>query len=188
MTLNTLNRALLKLSAGNEYDIDITNKPYILQAAGSHHQPNQVISFDSVPVYILLYFLMIYWPAVFIGFYIKERECRAKLLQMISGVNKVVYWITSLIFDFLIYFVIIFAITSFIAFYQRPFFSTQDELGRLFLILNVYAFAMLPFIYFFSYAFSKFSTGESMVPMLGFLCKSSILIINFKIKLNSFSF
>ena len=176
LTLNTLNRAMLKLFAGDEHDIDITNKPYILQVEGSHHQPTQPIAFDSIPVYVLLYFLMIYWPAVFIGFYVKERECRAKLLQMISGVNKVVYWITSLIFDYLIFFVIIFAITSFIGFYQRPFFSTQDDLGQLFLILNVYAFTVLPFIYFFSYAFTKFSTGESMVPMLGFLCKLQFLI------------
>lgn len=171
LTLNTLNRALLKQYAGNEFDIGITNKPYKLQVEGSHTQPNEEASFNSVPVYILLLFLMIYWPAVFIGFYVKERECRAKLLQMISGVNKVVYWTTSWIFDYLICFVIIFAITSFIGFYQRPSFRTQEELGQLFLILNVYMFSILPFIYFFSYAFTKYSTGESMVPLLGILSK-----------------
>ncbi|CAO1389036.1 unnamed protein product [Diamesa tonsa] len=185
LTLNTINRALLKLSAGDEHDIGITNKPYILQEEGSHHQSHQPISFDSIPVYVLLYFLMIYWPAVFIGFYIKERECRAKLLQMISGVNKVVYWLTSLIFDYLIFFVIIFAITSFIGFYQRPFFSSQDDLGQLFLILNVYALTVLPFIYFFSYAFTKFSTGESMVPMLGFLLVITYVLLQFVIVLSN---
>ncbi|CAO1386925.1 unnamed protein product [Diamesa serratosioi] len=168
LTLNTLNRALLKLNAGSEFDIDITNNPYVLKVEGSHHQSFEP-SFNSAPVYVLLFFLMVYWPAVFIGFYIKERECRAKLLQMISGVNKVVYWITSWIFDYLIFFVILFAIISFIGFYQRPFFKTADDLGQLFFILNIYALSMLPFIYFFSYAFTKYSTGESMVPMLGFL-------------------
>lgn len=173
LTLNTLNRALLKLTAGNGHDIQITNKPYKLHDEETNFQPS-LTNFDSIPVYILLYFLMMYWPAVFIGFYIKERECRSKLLQMISGVNKVTYWITSLIFDYLIFFVVIFAITSFIGFYQRPFFQTQEELGQLFFILNFYAFCSLPFLYFFSFAFTKYSTGESMVPMLGFLCKFGV--------------
>lgn len=173
LTLNTLHRAMLKQVKGNDYDIQLTNRPF-------HNKRNETNSDnhkyaedleDLIKIMVLLVFIMTYWPAIFIGFYIKERNCKAKLLQMISGVNKVTYWITSWIFDYFLFYLIIVAITIFIICFQLPFFSTMEEIMKLFFIINVYAFTILPMIYLFSYLFKNNSTGELMVPILTIFCE-----------------
>ena len=173
LTLNTLHRAMLKQDKGNDYDIQLTNRPFSHKEnetfAGDHRHVDGME--DLVKIMILLVFIMTYWPAIFIGFYIKERNCKAKLLQMISGVNKVTYWITSWIFDYFLFYLIIVGITIFMICFQLPYFSTMDEIMKLFFIINVYAVTILPMIYLFSYLFKSNSTGELMVPILTIFCE-----------------
>lgn len=172
LTLNTLNRAILKELAGENYDIVVTNKPYKLRQeneTSSEAQFRRATSSEQAvvfPIYFLFFALSCYWPAVFIAFYIKERECRAKLLQFISGASKIVYWVTSFLFDYIIYFFIICLILGKIALYEAPKFDTFENLSRYLVVLAAYGFGMLPFVYLFSYLFSKHSTGESLVPVL----------------------
>jgi ATP-binding cassette, subfamily A (ABC1), member 3 len=169
LTLNYINRAILKTLAGNDFDISLTNKPFEqnnpFEVQGGFNMTSLVF------LMVFLFLLMIYWPSVFIAFYIKERESRAKLLQFISGANRFVYWFTSFLIDYLIFIVIICAIIGGIGLYQREHLSTAAELGSLFTILAFYAFTTLPMVYALSYMFSKHTTGETMVTVFGFLCK-----------------
>lgn len=183
LTLNTLNRALLKKFAGDEYDIFLTNKPFWLryenktvEETRAERSPNSA-RHVVVPVLFLFFTLSSYWPAIFISFYIKERTCKAKLLQIICGVNEIIYWITSFLFDFTIFFIIICLILGKVAIYQSPQFDTFENLSRYLIIFAFYGFGMLPFLYLFSYLFSKHSTGESLVPLFCIVCE-----LNFKIK------
>ena len=177
LTLNTINRALLKNSAGQDYDISLVNKPYVWSENSETIKIGSGITEIVAPL-IILYILLIHWPSIFIGFYIKERESRAKLLQLISGANRFVYWITSFLFDYVIFLVVICGLLGGIGAYQRQHLTTASELGTIFVILMFYGFATLPLIYAFSYFFSKHSTGESMVSVGGLLRK---FIKNFNI-------
>jgi ATP-binding cassette subfamily A (ABC1) protein 3 len=53
--------------------------------------------------------------------------------------------------------------------YQRDHYATAAELGTLMAICSFYSFAMLPFIYAFSYLFSKHSTGETYLSLISLL-------------------
>lgn len=171
LTLNTVNRALLKNLAGNEFDISLTNKPFVWSAnSNDSNIIREDISGVIMPL-IIFFILLIHWPSIFIGFYIKERESRAKLLQLISGANRFVYWATSFLFDYAIFLVVICALVGGVGIFQRPHLSTAGELGTILMILLFYGFATLPLIYAFSYLFSKHSTGESMVAVSGLLRK-----------------
>lgn len=172
LTLNTLNRALLKNFAGDDYDISLTNKPFVWIGSDSDDivKMSEGIAQMVVPL-LIFYILLIHWPSIFIGFYIKERESRAKLLQLISGLNRFVYWGTSFLFDYAIFFVVIVLLVGGIGAYQRQHLSTASELGTILVIFMFYGFATLPLIYAFSYMFSKHSTGESMVSVGGLLRK-----------------
>lgn len=167
LTINTLNRASLKSLAGNDHDISVTNKPFEwIERSDDNHRVSHDI-FGFVTPLLLFYMLLMYWPSVFIGFYIKERETRAKLLQYISGANRFTYWITSFVFDYAIYLVIICALLAGVSLYQRPNFNTAEELGTLLVLFACYGFSTLPLIFAFSYLFTKHSTGENMVALGG---------------------
>lgn len=171
LTLNTINRAILKTLVGQDYDIEVINKPYIWSSQpDSSHRAQEDFSSFLMPMFIF-FILLIHWPSIFIGFYIKERESRAKLLQFISGANRFIYWGVSFLFDFLIFLVVVCALVGGVGAYQRTHLSTSGELGTMILLFSFYIFSTLPLIYAFSYLFSKHSTGESMVAVGGLLRK-----------------
>lgn len=176
LTINTLNRALVKNSVGSDFDITVTNKPYVMPTKGNDNlrdlfeDPKNVIM-----ALIILFFLLTYWPVIFIAPYIKERESRAKLLMFISGMNRYVYWITSFIFDLFVFFIICTVLIAAIGAFQKPHFSTGEELMTVFVIAINYGFGYLPFIYAFSYLFMKHSTGESILSLLSLLCELNLI-------------
>lgn len=182
LSLNTLNRAILKQMAGDECDISVVNKPFWLRnenqtASETRAARDSRLNFDVVgPILFLFFILSSYWPAIFIAFYIKERECRAKLLQYISGVNEVVYWVTSFLFDYTVYFTIMCVILGNIWIYQAEKLNTFEYLSRYLIIFGFYEFSILPFVYLFSYLFKKHSTGESLVIFTSLICKYLITV------------
>lgn len=187
LTINTVNRALLKNYVGNEFDITVTNKPYVMPSKGSDNirdifeDPKNVVM-----TLVIFFFLLIYWPVIFIAPYIKERESRAKLLMFISGMNRYVYWITSFMFDYFVFFIICVVLVGSIGVFQRAHFATGKELSIILVIALNYGFEYMPFIYAFSYLFTKHSTGESFLSLISLLCEFNyiILILIFKYSLH----
>lgn len=176
LSLNLLNRAIIKNLGGEQLDITVTNKVYWLREANEtaekararHQAASTLILF---PVLFLFYALLSFWPAVFIAFYVKERECRAKLLQFICGANQIVYWASSLFFDYTIFMIVMCLLLGKVAVYEGPPFSTFDELSRFLIIFGAYGFSILPFAYFLSYLFTKPSSVESAIAAIGLIGK-----------------
>jgi ATP-binding cassette subfamily A (ABC1) protein 3 len=75
-------------------------------------------------------FSMAFVSAFFIIFYVKERVSKAKHLQIVSGVEVMTFWLSSLVWD-LIFFLLPVAgvIITFVAFREDGF-STASELGN----------------------------------------------------------
>ncbi|CAO1409831.1 unnamed protein product [Diamesa hyperborea] len=166
LALNTFNRALLKHYAGSECDVLVTSKPFIESRKKIENMDKTTkIWIKTSNIYDTFILFSVFWPMMFIGFYIKERENRSKLLQMISGVNKIIYWITSYLFDVAVYigiYSILFAVA----------YACADDAGNLkepFLIFTCYNVTVLPFIYLVSHAFSKPETGEILIVFGGYL-------------------
>jgi ATP-binding cassette, subfamily A (ABC1), member 3 len=169
LALNMMNRAILRNLFGAGFDIHLTNKPFNWTRVSEAESEARNNAFSIVPSLIGLFLLLVYWPMVFIGFYIKERVSRFKLLQFITGANRATFWATSLLFDFVVFFLVICAILAGLSLHNIPNLSTFDDLSSLLLILAYYAFAVLPFTYAFSFLFSKPSSGENYLILFGFL-------------------
>ena len=169
LTLNMINRAVLRKFSGNDHDIQLINHPYEHSIISDDELNFAGDMLGFVMTLVLLYILMLYWPSIFIAFYIKERDSRAKLLQFISGANRFVYWLTSFVIDYTIFLVAICGVVFGIGIYQRAHFSTAEELGAFVLILAVNAFSTLPLVYAVSYMFQKPASGESFVTFGGML-------------------
>lgn len=97
--------------------------------------------------------------ACFVMFYIKERITKAKLLQIVSGANKVIFWAVAFIFDYGIYFLIMIVYILATAAYQKVGFSTFEELSRNTIVLLAFGLAALPYTYVLSFAFRVPTTG-----------------------------
>lgn len=97
--------------------------------------------------------------ACFVMFYIKERVSKAKLLQIVSGVNKGIFWLVAFLFDYAVYFLIMLFYILIMAAYQKEGLSTFEELLRNTVVLLAFGLAVLPFTYVLSFAFKIPTTG-----------------------------
>lgn len=104
-------------------------------------------------------FAMAFVTAMFVVFYIKERVSRAKLLQFVSGVNKVIFWFTTFIIDYVLFILISLIFIGVLAAYQEEGYSTLQELTRNFEILLLFGFAVFPFTYLCSFMFQVPASG-----------------------------
>lgn len=96
---------------------------------------------------------------MFVMFFIKERVSRAKLLQFVSGANKTIFWLTSFVIDYFVFFLICLLYIAVLAAYQKEGYSEFAELARNFLLIIIFGIAVLPYTYVASFMFQIPSSG-----------------------------
>lgn len=111
-------------------------------------------------------FAMAFVSAFYILFYVKERESRAKLLQFVSGANVSTFWATAILWDFITFIVTIFLTIATLAIFQENGWSTFEELGRGFLMLLLFVYAVLPVTYIASMCFKSPSSAFTRMTMI----------------------
>ncbi len=119
---------------------------------------DQRISYDSIlqkvaDIGVSLTILCAYSfiPAGFVVFIVKERITQEKRLQYVCGVKPVLYWLSSFIWDFLNYLVIMgitLAVIS--AFGVTAYTANARNLGSLIVLLICFGFSCLPMTYMLS--------------------------------------
>ncbi|XP_055602217.1 phospholipid-transporting ATPase ABCA3-like [Uranotaenia lowii] len=128
-------------------------------------------------------FAMAFVAALYVLFYIRERNNRAKLLQYVSGTKISLYWGVAFVWDMLMFVVtcLIFIIT--LVSFQEDGWSSATELGRVFLLLFMFGFAFLPTTYLCSFLFKVPATGFVVVLLLnivaGAILFTAVILLKF---------
>jgi ATP-binding cassette, subfamily A (ABC1), member 3 len=150
--------AILKTLFGEKSQMDITNKPLPFKPETRFHmlQAGNNLGFQLA---FNLGFAMSFVAAFYIIVYIKERASKAKLLQYVSGVNVVVYWVTAFIWDYITFVVTALICLLTLLAFQESGWASFDELGRTFVVLLCFGWAVLPILYLASMMFSVPATG-----------------------------
>lgn len=172
LTINTVNRAILKSVAGADYDITVTNQPFEQADSDFEFLKEMAGSVGKIVLnFIVILFLLIIWPIIYIGNYIKEREIRFKFLQLICGTNRLVYWLTNLAFDFILFILICSVLFGGLVWMNVQKEQRLEEFRILITVASSYGFSWICFIYAFSYLFSKPSAGETILLFSSIICK-----------------
>jgi len=162
LAINMVNNALLKSISGSEKLINVRNKPlpFSLESKvaqlGSANNIGFNVAFNTG-------FAFAFVSAMFVMFYIKENMTRAKLLQYVSGANKVIFWLVSFVIDYVLFLLISLLYIGVLAAFQEDGYRTFDELGRVFLVLVMFGAAMLPFTYLGAFLFRVPSSGLTVL-------------------------
>jgi ATP-binding cassette subfamily A (ABC1) protein 3 len=132
-------------------------------------------------------FAMAFVASFFVIVYIKERVTKAKLLQFVSGVNVVMYWLTSFLWDFLIFIVIAVSMTATIGVFQEDGYKTWEQLGRIFFVLIMFGFAVLPFIYIAAFFFSAPASGFTKMSIIFIFMGVAMYTVVFSMRFEGFN-
>lgn len=130
---------------------------------------------------------MAFVSAFYATFYIKEKCTRAKLLQLVSGVNIYVFWVTAFIWDLLMFVITISAVLITFTVFQEDGFKTSVELMRLFLVYLCFGFAIIPVSYVCSMFFNSPSTGFVRLSMFYIFTGSGLFVTVFMMKSSEFN-
>ncbi|KAB0796441.1 hypothetical protein PPYR_10502 [Photinus pyralis] len=111
-------------------------------------------------------FSMAFVSSFYVMFYVRERVCKAKHLQFVSGVNVLSFWGPSFLCDLITFIFTSVCVILTLLIFQEEGFSTAAELGRTFSILLYFGFSMLPMMYLASYLFDIPSTGYTRMTLV----------------------
>ena len=111
---------------------------------------------------------MAYLTGSFAYFLILERQVGAKTLQTISGVDPVVYWLSTLAWDYILYLVACLPIPFvFLAFQSEVF--TGGNMGLLILILLFYGWSLIPLMYVLQFLFKTPVNGMTIAILINIM-------------------
>ncbi|XP_076143257.1 phospholipid-transporting ATPase ABCA1b [Alosa pseudoharengus] len=171
--LNVMSNGILRanLPAGKDpasFGITVHNHPLNL----TKEQVSQVALVTTsvdVLVSICVIFAMSFVPASFVVFLIQERINKAKHMQFISGVQPLLYWLATFVWDMCNYFVpATLVIIIFVCFQQEAYVSSTN-LPVLALLLLLYGWSITPLMYPASFFFNIPSTAYVVLTSVNIL-------------------
>lgn len=186
ISLGILHNAILKMVSGKKVSIAVANKPlpYRTESRMMMLQAGNNLGFQ---LSFNIGFAMAFVASFFIILYIKERVTRAKLLQFVSGINVLMYWITAFLWDFLIFLVIALLMTITIGVFQEDGYSTFEQLGRIFFVLMMFGFAVLPFIYIAAFFFNAPASGFTKMSIIFIFMGVAMYTVVFSMRFEGFN-
>ena len=101
---------------------------------------------------------------LFVIFPLKERVTNAKQVQMMAGVNPVVFWVSNFVWDFIIYMVIatMLAIILYL-FDERKTLHSNNGFGTLIFLYMLVGLAGIPWAYILSFPFKSAPSAYSIL-------------------------
>nr|BAN20628.1 ATP-binding cassette sub-family A member 3, putative [Riptortus pedestris] len=103
---------------------------------------------------ISVIFALSFVPASFTLYIIEERVSHSKHLQLVSGVNKAIYWLQTFTWDLMAYLIsALLCVFIFLAFDEQAYVS-PDNLPGLLLLFLLYGWSCIPLMYPISFLFS----------------------------------
>uniref|UniRef100_A0A1Y1MCM6 ABC transporter domain-containing protein n=1 Tax=Photinus pyralis TaxID=7054 RepID=A0A1Y1MCM6_PHOPY len=177
LSLQLALNAILKAEVSANHSIEIYNSPLPFQLDTKLLNLLRVNNF-GFQIAFNLGFSTAFISAFYVMFYIKERACKAKFLQFVSGVSVLPFWGAAFICDFLTFILTAIIALVTLSLFQEDGFRTFDDLGRIFSVFLFLGYAMLPWMYLSAYFFDIPSTGFTRMSLVNvFLGITAMLVV-----------
>ena len=161
--MRALENARLKMREGAGANLDVHNYPLPM---GEFKRKVLDSSFAGIfAVLVLIPFSFI--PSNFVSFVVKEKQCRAKHVQVVSGANLVAYWSSTFLFDLASYMCTVFL--AFVVFFmggKDGLVGDFESFIATFLLFLFYGIAASWSSYLISFMFADHTSAQNAV--LGF--------------------
>lgn len=136
----------------------------IILSYSSMRGPSIVIAFSVAVAFVCSFYIL---------FYIRERSTKSKLLQFVSGVDICTYWLSSFLFDFIIYLAIVgISMIPLIVFRDE----ILEDLTPLIAALLTFGFSIFPMTFLLSFLFSSPSKGLIVMVVFSVILSKLIYI------------
>ena len=109
---------------------------------------------------------------------IEEKSNKVKHIQLVCGMNKLVYWASTFVWDLAWYAIFILLVLALYAAFQDPFYTAPEVVPVFLLLLICYGLAVAPWMYALSFLFSSPATAYVLLFCLNFFAGFAFLIVD----------
>lgn len=183
LTINAVHNAVIRAHLGSDHTITIVNSP-LPYTADTRLEMINIGGTMGFQLAINIGFAMSFVAAFYALSYIKERSVRSKLLQFVSGVKVITFWLTAFIWDYLTFILTILCLMATFAIFQERGWSTALELSRVLLVLLSFGVAMLPITYILSRFFVMPASGFTSITIIYVLTGKIYFLYNLALQQN----
>ena len=161
---------------GTPAQFSVTNHPLPLTVTQALEIKTVLSLFASL--FILIPYC--YIPAAFVVFVVREKTCKSKHLQLVSGVTIEAYWLSTFLFDIFLYFLLTCLIMLCFSIYgsasAEVFVGSVESFFCTFLVTFFYGTSSLPFAYYLSRNFSNHTTAQ--ISVMGIFFITGFVFVN----------
>ncbi|TPP46096.1 ABC-2 transporter family protein [Leishmania donovani] len=158
--------AHLRVATGRD-NVSVTTAVASLPKTSQQRAVESSLYAMMIAVIIMIPFTFI--PSTFVGWIVRERECKARHLQNVSGLSFYIYWLSNFLFDLCSYIVTMcLVIVVFLAF-GRDEYVAVNNIGATFVVFLLYGVSGILMAYALSFAFDNHSTAQNVVMLVNFI-------------------
>ncbi|CAD2215521.1 ATP-binding protein cassette protein subfamily A, member 8 [Angomonas deanei] len=108
-------------------------------------------------------------PSTFVGWIVKERECKARHLQNVSGLSFYIYWVSNFVFDLACYIITMFLVIAVFGIFQRKEYIEGVNLAATVVLFFMYGLSGILMAYAVNFIFNSHSTAQNVVMLANFI-------------------
>ncbi|CUG91981.1 ABC transporter, putative [Bodo saltans] len=155
----------------------------------SHPLPlsaGQSASIDGITNLMIGIFIMIpftFIPSTYVAWIVKERQCKAKHLQIVSGMNFIAYWGSNFVFDILSFLVTEVIVLIIFRFFDRTEYIGGDVIGGTIFLFTFYGASGIVWAYLFSFLFDNHGSAQNITMLANFLAGFVLVIVMYILRL-----
>ena len=121
-----------------------------------------------------------YIPASTAVYVVRERACKAKHLQLVSGVSAKYYWLATYCWDMSLYFCMCVCSMLIFALYgEAGYVGDAQQAAATFALLVLYGLAAIPQVYCYSFLFENHSSAQIAIMVLNLIAGFVTVIAHF---------
>ncbi|XP_040853636.1 phospholipid-transporting ATPase ABCA3-like [Ochotona curzoniae] len=109
---------------------------------------------------------------------VTERISKAKQIQFLSGTSVLVYWISALLYDFIIFLISILLLLIAFRYYRLNIYITEYHILETMLIFILFGWSAIPFIYVLSFLFTGAASAYIKLILLSYFSGTLCVLID----------
>ncbi|EKF29940.1 ABC transporter, putative [Trypanosoma cruzi marinkellei] len=116
-------------------------------------------------------------PSTFVSFVVKERECKARHLQKVSGMRFSIYWLSNYIFDFCCYLITTMLAILIMLIFNRKEYISSETIGATLVLFIMYGLSSIAMSYAVSFLFKQHASAQNVMLLVNFIAGFFLVLL-----------
>jgi ATP-binding cassette subfamily A (ABC1) protein 2 len=185
--INALNNAILRANLpkekGNKAAYGITAINHPMNNTNSQLSLEYIKQGSDVLIAIFVICAMSFVPASFVVFLVYERSIKAKHLQIVSGLNRVIYWLANYVWDMFNYLIPGTCCIIILKVFDIPAYVSSTNFPAVMTLFLLYGWSITPMMYPASFVFNEPSTAYIFLIVINLFIGITCIITSFLLEL-----